>query len=105
MAQDGSSTANQQNLSPTFKLRPIKQVLNRLRHDPKYEVQDYVIGYIDRQAGVVEKPADDWGDGEDESTVVHFRYVPEDRVVWDRVRKIDLIFHPAPEETAGGSSL
>lgn len=60
------------------KLRPVKDVLNRLQYDAAYNVEDYVVGYIDRKTGTLEKPV--------------LEYLPDNLVVWDRARKVDLVF-------------
>ncbi|RDW90911.1 hypothetical protein BP5796_02076 [Coleophoma crateriformis] len=78
---------------PSGKLRPIKEVLNRLKYDSNYDPNDYVIGYIDRKAGMLEKPVPLWEEFEQIDLVAYFKFRPENRVVWDRVRKIDDIFN------------
>jgi hypothetical protein len=74
---------------PSVQLRPAKQVLSGLRHDPKYDFEDYVIGYIDRNAGILEKPVSEWDKFCPDDHVAYFKHVSSDDVVWDRLRKID----------------
>ncbi|RDW68378.1 hypothetical protein BP5796_09035 [Coleophoma crateriformis] len=84
------------------KLRPALDVLNRLRYDPAYKLDDFVIGYLDRHAGVVEKPAGAW---EVDSTCEE--WVPQHKIlyfrdekggkegggkVWEREARLDLVF-------------
>ncbi|RDW57060.1 hypothetical protein BP6252_13875 [Coleophoma cylindrospora] len=78
---------------PPGKLRPVKEVLNRLKYDSNYDPNDYIIGYIDRKAGMLEKPVPLWEEFEQIDLVAYFKFRPENRIVWDRVRKIDDIFH------------
>lgn len=73
-------------------LRPTKDVLNRLRFDPAYEVEDFVIGCIDRHAGIVEIPVADWKEQEIQDCIAYFKDVKKGEVVWDRVSKTDLLF-------------
>jgi len=87
---------------PSTKLRPTKDVLNRLRYDAAYNLDDYVIGYIDRHAGIMEKSAALWvsetteEEWVPEDRIAYFKHVPEDLVVWDRAKKIDWIFNSKP---------
>lgn len=84
----------------TAKLRPVKEVLKRLRYDSKYNVEDYVVGYIDRKAGILEKPVSEWQDFDQEELVAYFKNVSEDLIVWDRARKLDWIFNARPKRGA-----
>lgn len=87
-----STTEVGDNSKPSAKLRPARDVLNRLRYDSKYDSADFVIGYIDRKAGILEKSVAAWEDFEPESHIAYFKHVSEDRIVWDRAKKIDLLF-------------
>lgn len=80
-------------------LRPVHDVMNRIRHDPDLRASDYVVGYKDRHVGIMEKAVEDWSfDGVEEEEfiplhrVVYFRRVSDNHVVWDRERRIDEIF-------------
>ena len=81
---------------PTGKLRPPKDVLNRLKFDEAYKLEEYVVGYIDRQAGILEKPVEEWREYEEEELIAYFKHVPEDLIVWDRARKVDWVFNVRP---------
>ncbi|RDW64899.1 hypothetical protein BP6252_10550 [Coleophoma cylindrospora] len=86
---------------PGRKMRPALDVLNRLRYDPGYKLDDFVIGYLDRHAGVVEKPAGAW---EVDSTCEE--WVPQHKIlyfrdekggkeggkVWEREARLDRVF-------------
>ncbi|KAH8815699.1 hypothetical protein F5884DRAFT_747230 [Xylogone sp. PMI_703] len=88
------------------KLRPALDVLNRLRHDRDYDIDRFVVGYLDRFGGMREKRAAEWeADVSEEefvpqSRIWYFKRVAsgdgdgegEDLVVWDREKKVDLIF-------------
>lgn len=43
------------NRPASVKLRPVKDVMKKLRFDDRYLVEDYVVGFIERRAGIVEK--------------------------------------------------
>lgn len=73
-------------------LRPTKDVFNRLRFDPAYNTEDFVIGCINRQAGIVEIPVTEWKDQEKQDCIAYFKDIKKGEVVWDRVSKIDLLF-------------
>ncbi|KAH8664974.1 hypothetical protein BGZ60DRAFT_378995 [Tricladium varicosporioides] len=83
-------------------LRPAKDVLNRLKYDDKFNLDEFVIGYKDRVKNkIVEKNAIDW---EKNSTTEE--WIPEHRIeyfkrisvngdeviVWQKKTKLDLIF-------------
>jgi uncharacterized protein (UPF0248 family) len=75
------------------KLRPPREVLNRLRFDEGYDLDAYVIGCIDRHSGILEKPVAKWQEYEEMELIAYFKHVPTDEIVWDRSRKLDLIFN------------
>ncbi|KAL9600567.1 MAG: hypothetical protein Q9219_003113 [cf. Caloplaca sp. 3 TL-2023] len=84
---------------PSKFLRPCQDIMNRLRHDAAFQVSDYMVGYLDRHTGVMEKALENWSfEGvEDEDfipmhRVTYIRSVPNNRLVWDREMKIDEIF-------------
>lgn len=81
------------------RLRPADDVLNRLRWDASFDSSDYVVGYIDRFIGEKEIPINRW-----KSEQTHEEFIPMHRVlyfkrksdgqrVWDREKRIDLIFN------------
>ncbi|KAF3402650.1 Nuclear poly [Talaromyces pinophilus] len=81
------------------RLRPADDVLNRLRWDASFDSSDYVVGYVDRFIGEKEMPIDRW-----KSEQTHEEFIPMHRVlyfkrksdgerVWDREKRIDLIFN------------
>lgn len=83
-------------------LRPALDVLNRLRYDPQYSIDDYVIGYLDRHTGLEEKAAAEW---EKETTqeewipqhrILFFKKIGKDggesELVWVRSTRLDRIF-------------
>ena len=78
------------------RLRPPKDVLNKLKYDERYQVDDYVVGFIDRQAGIWEKSIAEWQEYEEQELIAYFRFVPKDEIVWDRARKIDWVFNKQP---------
>jgi uncharacterized protein (UPF0248 family) len=83
---------------PSRKLRPAMDVLSRLRHDPSFNLDDYVIGYTDRHSGIQEKAAGMWvSESTDEEwipqgRIQYFRRVSDGKRVWDRASKYDCVF-------------
>ncbi|KAL8935057.1 MAG: hypothetical protein Q9216_005604 [Gyalolechia sp. 2 TL-2023] len=90
------SLSGQQAISTS--LRPVHDVMNRIRHDVDFRVSDYVVGYKDRHIGIMERALEDWSFGvEDEEfiplhRVVHFKRISDDHIVWDREKRVDEIF-------------
>lgn len=80
------------------KLRPAMDVLSRLKHDPSFNLDDYVVGYTDRHAGIQEKAAGMWiSESTDEEwipqgRIQYFRRISDGKRVWDRATKYDCVF-------------
>jgi hypothetical protein len=78
------------------KLRPGKEVLKRLKFDEAYNIEDYVVGYIDRKEGILECSVAEWemerGGERREELLAYVKERGSGIVVWDKVRKIDLVF-------------
>jgi uncharacterized protein (UPF0248 family) len=75
------------------KLRPAKDVLKRLKYDPSYIIEEYVVGYVDRQAGILEKQVNEWQSYEEEELIAYFKHVPKNEIIWDRANKLDWVFN------------
>ncbi|KAJ5351962.1 hypothetical protein N7452_000936 [Penicillium brevicompactum] len=79
------------------RLRPAGDIINRLIWDPKFERNEYVIGFVDRFEGQLEVGMDSWKkETTDEEfipqhRVLYIRHISGD-IVWDRRRRIDKIF-------------
>jgi uncharacterized protein (UPF0248 family) len=83
-------------------MRTARDAINRIIHDEEFDASKYVIGYLDRFEGILEKPLleFDWStkfadaDPEDVTIPQHrIRYIAtRDAIAWDRDNKIDLIF-------------
>ncbi|KAK5083324.1 hypothetical protein LTR70_008161 [Exophiala xenobiotica] len=91
------------------RFRPFQEILHRLKWDPMFDVEDYVVGYLERFEGIKEMPATSWiRDFSDEEWVpMHrVRYVkrvqkstnaasadggPDLGMVWDRDERLDRI--------------
>ncbi|TGO32831.1 hypothetical protein BHYA_0286g00060 [Botrytis hyacinthi] len=83
-------------------LRTAKDILHRLLHDPSYSIENHLIGYRDRHAGVMFKNASDWKlDTMDEEwipehKVLYFIQTLPDknkkRFIWHREQKLDILF-------------
>lgn len=81
-------------------LRPANDILSRIRHDPVLNVADFIVGYQDRHADVMELPVAEWKGGGDiteeefipQHRILYFRRKGEEQRVWDRKERVDLIF-------------
>ncbi len=80
------------------KLRPAMDVLSRLRHDPAFDLDDYVVGYTDRHAGIQEKAAGMWvSESTDEDwipqgRIQYFRRISDEKRIWDRATRYNVVF-------------
>lgn len=97
--EDGSGQTPQldMEMGPSKKLCPAMEVLNRLRWDYKFNVDDFNVVYRDRHGGMLEKPVKDWA-----TDTTAADWIPQDRIwffkrlsdgvmVWDRSNRKDLI--------------
>ncbi|KAL2043001.1 hypothetical protein N7G274_004059 [Stereocaulon virgatum] len=84
-------------------LRPAKDILSRIRHDPALDEADFIVGYHDRHAPeLMEMDVASWkggGDFTDEEwipqhRVVYFRRKRDEagKRVWDREKRLDRLF-------------
>lgn len=82
-------------------LRPAKDILSRIRHDPALDEDEFIVGYHDRHADVMEMPVTSWTGGGDfteeewipQHRILYFRRKGENgEKVWDRKKRIDLLF-------------
>lgn len=82
-------------------LRPAKDILSRIRHDPALDDDEFIVGYHDRHADVMEMPVTSWTDCGDfteeewipQHRILYFRLKGENgEKVWDRKERIDLLF-------------
>lgn len=82
-------------------LRPAKDILSRIRHDPALDEDDFIVGYHDRHADVMEIPVTSWTGGGD---FTEEEWIPQHRIlyfrrkgdngekVWDRKERVDSLF-------------
>ena len=80
-------------------LRPALDILHRIRYDDSLDSSDFVIGYLDRHAGMQEMPFEWWEGGEQtaeefipQSRIRYFKRKSDDVLVWDREKRVDLVF-------------
>lgn len=82
-------------------LRPAKDILSRIRHDPALDEDNFIVGYHDRHADVMEMPVTSWTAGGDfteeewipQHRILYFRRNGENgEKVWDRKARFDLLF-------------
>ncbi|KAM0794246.1 hypothetical protein BDR22DRAFT_827129 [Usnea florida] len=85
-------------------LRPAKDILSRIRHDPALNESDFIVGYIDRHAPeMMEMDVSIWKGGVADVTdeewipqhrIMYFRKKgdEEGRRVWDRATRLDRLF-------------
>ncbi|RAQ60017.1 poly(A) polymerase pla1 [Aspergillus flavus] len=80
------------------KLRSASDVLNRLRWDAEFDIENYIVGYDDRFLGEREMPAGQWkADLTDEAfipmhRILYFKRKSDGVKVWDRETRTDLLF-------------
>lgn len=97
----GAQQSRDQNSKPL--LRPAKDIISRIRHDPALEESDFVVGYHDRHAPeVMEMDVSSWkggGDFTDEEwipqhRILYFRKKGDEsgRRIWDREKRLDRLF-------------
>ena len=91
-----------QNAKPS--LRPAKDILSRIRHDPSLHEADFIVGYIDRhEPEMMEMDVAAWKGGVADVTdeewipqhrIMYFRKKgdEEGRRVWDRATRLDRLF-------------
>ena len=99
-------TSNDVELSrPKSRFRPFHEVLHQIKWDPRYNISDYLVGFLERFEGMKEMPASNWiGDFSDLEWIPMHRvkYVkrysgkervgdegPEYGIVWNRDERID----------------
>lgn len=77
---------------PERGLRPVQDVVGRIRHDPTFDASRFTVGYEERFAGLREAPLKEFvGEGE---IPWHRLWTVKagDLIVWDRKNRIDLVF-------------
>lgn len=65
--------------------------MKRLKFDARYDTTEYVVGFIDRKAGILEKPVDAWGEYDEEELIAYIKNVSIGKIVWDKANKVDLV--------------
>ncbi|MDC0721237.1 poly(A) polymerase [Nannocystis bainbridge] len=74
-------------------LRPVQDVVGRLRFDAAFDVRQFVVGYEERFAGVREAPLAEFLAGDNEIPWHRIFFIKAgELVVWDRRARIDLVF-------------
>ncbi|KAL4818680.1 hypothetical protein BDW67DRAFT_11222 [Aspergillus spinulosporus] len=97
-ARMGESPQPKSSQTAENRLRPAADILNRLIWDESYNSTDFVIGYEDRFEGRLEASLNSWKrDSTDEEFIPQHRILyikrkSNSEVVWDRRRRIDMIF-------------
>lgn len=80
------------------KLRPAADVMSRLRWDDSMDSSDFVVGYEDRFAGIMEKELAEWKSEQTDEEfipqhrIAYFKRRSDGVVVWDRAARVDLVF-------------
>ncbi|MEZ4449242.1 MAG: poly(A) polymerase [Nannocystaceae bacterium] len=81
-------------------LRPVQDVVGRLRHDPTFDASRFVIGYDERFTGAREAPLTDFLAGSE----IPWHRIQSIRagslVVWDRRSRVDLVFGSGESDAA-----
>ncbi|KAK4181856.1 hypothetical protein QBC36DRAFT_625 [Triangularia setosa] len=85
------------------KFRTALDVMNRIRWDASMDSGDFVVGYEDRFLGAQEKELDDWKTEQTDEEfipqhrILYFRRKSDNKVVWDRKKRVDEVFGPSGE--------
>jgi uncharacterized protein (UPF0248 family) len=74
-----SSSASVPRTKSTNKLRPVQDIISRIKWDPDLSADDFIIGYEDRFAGVMEIDLVNW-----KTDQTHLEFIPTHRIVWIR---------------------
>jgi len=78
--------------------RRVQEVFSRIKWDQQYDKNQCVVGYEDRFVGIMEGPFELWANRDlTEETFIPWHRVQYfkigDKILWDKKKKIDLIFH------------
>jgi uncharacterized protein (UPF0248 family) len=92
MGASASSSSPSTNTASPVKLRPGKEVLNRMKFDENYEIGEFVVGYIDRKEGILEASVGEWEGFGREDLMAYVKNTKSGEIVWDKARKADLVF-------------
>ncbi|KAL6713447.1 hypothetical protein ACLMJK_008912 [Lecanora helva] len=94
--------AGHQNQKSNRSLRPANDILSRIRHDPALDQAEYIVGYQDRHAGVMEMAVSAWKGGDEvtdedwipQHRILYFRKEGDKsgRKIWDRAARLDRLF-------------
>ena len=85
-------------LSGTGRFRTAADVINRLRWDPSMDISDWVIGYLDRFTGPMERSLEAWKTEQTDEEfipqhrVLYFKKKSDGVIMWDRKKRIDKIY-------------
>ncbi|KAK4204144.1 hypothetical protein QBC40DRAFT_312312 [Triangularia verruculosa] len=80
------------------RFRTALDVMNRIKWDAAMDSGDFVVGYEDRFLGAQEKELEEWRTEQTDEEfipqhrILYFRRRSDDRVVWDRRRRVDEVF-------------
>jgi len=73
-----------------------KMFFKRVKWDPQYDINDFVVVYEDRlMGGMMEKPMSEWTKDEVDSIPFHriWQFKNKGQIVWDRKSRLDLLFN------------
>jgi len=93
------------------KLRPVHDIINRIKWDSDMDIHDYLIGYEDRFLGILQMNLEKWvGHRRDETDeewmpmhrVVWITRASDGGVVWHKEKRIDTIFGSGDQATREG---
>ena len=90
-------------------MRPILDVYHRILWDEEYDINNYIVGYLDRMDGIMERDFSDWERDSTSEVWIPWhrvRYVREKtgKVMWDREKRIDEIFGSTSDNSSNASS-
>ncbi|KAF8462765.1 hypothetical protein BDZ91DRAFT_796992 [Kalaharituber pfeilii] len=83
------------------KLRPVQDIINRIKWDPAMDIHDYIVGYEDRFLGTMVMNLAKWTSKRRDETdeewiplhrVVWVKRARDGKVIWDKEERIDMLF-------------
>jgi uncharacterized protein (UPF0248 family) len=92
MGVSAASSSSPTNKASSGKLRPGKEVLNRMKFDENYDIGEFVVGYIDRKEGILEASVGEWERFGREEVMAYVRNTKSGEIVWDKAMRVDLVF-------------
>ncbi|PMD19170.1 hypothetical protein NA56DRAFT_647260 [Hyaloscypha hepaticicola] len=62
-----------------------------MKFDEKYDIGEFVVGYIDRKEGILEASVGEWEEFGREEVMAYVKNTQSGEIVWDKARRVDLV--------------